>query len=80
MARSVHYEGVRERSNQRDAAASRRGKYDLGYFEDDSWNHICRYGSKREAESAKERLSNPSESEQRLIGVDGSEDLKVLEV
>jgi hypothetical protein len=80
MARNVHYEGVRERSNQQDATASRRGKYDLGYFEGDDWNHICRYGSEREATEAKERLCTPSKSEQRLIGVDGSEDLKILEV
>lgn len=77
MARRVHEEGLRERRNQQNHDPS--GKYDVGYWNDSGdWVHICRYSDKSAAESACERLSDPSPQEQELIGLPESPDTKVI--
>jgi len=77
MARSCHAEGMRERREMRNH--STEGKADLVWIDGDGrHNHIARYGSGQEAQEAKERLTEPSNKAQSLIGVPANPTLKVI--
>ena len=77
MARTCHSEGMRERRAMRNHSAE--GKSDLLWIDDSGrYHHICRYASDVEARKAKERLSEPSDEEQSLIGVPANPTLEIV--
>lgn len=77
MARTCHSEGLRERKRMRNHTTE--GKHDLGYRDNDGWHHICRYSSEDDARDAKDRLSDPTEKEQELIGIPADPNLEIIE-
>jgi len=55
------------------------GMFDVGYRDDSgTWHHISRYSDAEEARESAERLANPSEEEQDLIGLPESPDTEII--
>jgi hypothetical protein len=75
MARRVHAEGQRER--QRMANHDPRGKWAVGYEDDDGWHHITQMSSKQEAHETANRLDDPDETAKDLIGLTGDEKIEI---
>jgi len=55
------------------------GQRDLCWIDDDGgYHHICRYSTQADARAAKERLRNPTQQEQSLIGVPANPTLEIV--
>ena len=77
MAREVTAGHQQLRQSERSPDTS--GKFDVGYTDDSGkWHHICRYSHKGTAYAAAERLDEPDEEAQNLIGLTGDEEIEVL--
>lgn len=76
MARHCQTEGMRERQEMRNH--STEGKYDLVWVDEGGCHHICRYPTKEDVREAKNRMSDPSEELQDLVGIPAEPILEII--